>query len=29
VSNGTLAIVGGNYVETVPITGSSQFFGLQ
>ena len=29
VSNGTLAIVGGNYVETVPITGTSQFFGLQ
>jgi hypothetical protein len=29
VSNGTLAIVGANYVETVPITGNSQFFGLQ
>jgi hypothetical protein len=29
VSNGTLAVVGANYVETVPITGNSQFFGLQ
>jgi len=29
VSNGTLAIVGANYVETVPITGTLQCFGLQ
>jgi hypothetical protein len=29
VTNGTLTIVGANYVETVPITGSNQFFGLQ
>jgi hypothetical protein len=29
VSNGTLAIVGGNYQETVPIAGSTRFFGLQ
>ncbi len=29
VNNGTLAIVGANYVETVPIAGISQFFGLQ
>jgi hypothetical protein len=29
VTNGTLAIVGSNYVETVPISDTLQFFGLQ
>jgi hypothetical protein len=29
VSNGTLAVVGPNYQETIAITGSTQFFGLQ
>jgi hypothetical protein len=29
VTGGTLAVIGGNYQETIPITGSAAFFGLQ